>query len=625
MNDMNGGLLSHALKSAKKSLEEGNHCAAFSALKAGLRPTADFGEHHKAVRIFESLDKDALGLKPLRLAVLSTCTVDHLAPVLRLYLAREGWDADIFIGGYDTLHQTVLDPMSALYAFKPDIVWLFTGHRDAVIETGPGDGEETVAAAVSEAVGEVADLWRALSENAAVHVIQNNADLPLERALGNFDATAPWGRPGALRRYNLELARAAGPGVSVFDLDFISSLYGKEIWFDERYWYHSKHAFALDATGRVCHQAAKLIRAVKGEAKKCLVLDLDNTLWGGVIGDDGMAGIRLGKDTVEGEAFEDFQRYLLSLKERGIILGICSKNDKETAMQPFLEHPAMVLKLDDIAVFVANWDNKADNIRQIAETLDIGLESLVFVDDNPVERGLIRSMLPEVTVPEMPIDPSLFIRALDGECNAEMVSFSDEDKGRGAMYRANAKRKSSRKHFTDVSDFLKSLEMTATAGDIDASNLPRCTQLINKTNQFNLTTIRYSEAQVRDFMEDEETICRFFKLRDSHGDNGLISLVVLREEGEGDLYVDTWVMSCRVLSRSMEEFVYNHILGLAREKGRRRLVGRYRPSGKNALVSNLYRRLGFDLVEDRDGETLWTQEVKPDMPFKETFIEDAAP
>ncbi len=284
----------------------------------------------------------------------------------------------------------------------------------------------------------------------------------------------------------------------------------------------------------------------------------------------------------------------------------------------------MVLGLGDIACFVANWENKADNIRDIAESLGIGLDSLVFIDDNPVERDLVRTMLPMVSVPEMPDDPALFIRAIDREHFVETAGFSEEDRRRAAMYMQNAERKHARKAFANLGDFLEQLEMEAEVGDFDAAHLPRIAQLINKSNQFHLTTTRYSEAEISRMMGDDSLIRRFFKLSDRHGDNGLISLVILRREDGGDLGIDTWVMSCRVLSRQMEEFVHNEIVRLARARGCGRIVGKYIPTPNNKLVAGLYGKLGFEKIGEEDGASLWEKAVGADTALMETHIKQLA-
>ncbi len=610
------------LKTVKQLIKDNAYEAAFGILRELARPEDDFSLQLRYSKLLNSIPEGALDLKPIRISFAATSTIEHFIEVFRFRAALEGFDARTFLAEFDTMRQSVMDPGSELYAFEPDIVWLFSNYRDVKGEIPPAASGEEVAAAVESEVDSFASLWDALKRNSSAYVIQNNADLPPERVFGNFEGAAIWGRQSVLRKFNYELARAVPPGVTVFDIDYLSSVYGKAKWFNRQYWYHSKHGFALDACGIVAFRAARLISALKGAAKKCVVLDLDNTIWGGVVGDDGLEGIRIATGA-DGEAFADFQSYLKALNRRGIILAVCSKNDEENAKQPFLEHPDMRLKLEDVAVFKANWGNKAENIREIAETLDIGLNSLVFVDDNPFERNLVRTMLPMVATPEMPEDPALFIRTLDAEGYFETVSFSEEDKSRGAMYRDNAARKTLQKKFENLDDYLNDLSMEADVGEFDSKNLPRISQLINKSNQFHLTTTRYSEPAITEFMKDPKRICLHFRLKDRFGDNGLIAAVIMEAVNGEDLMVDTWVMSCRVLSRGMEEFIHNKMVKAAKARGCRRIIGRYIPTKKNQMVSRLYARLGYAATGEEDGASLWELDIHGDVAELKTFVRGA--
>jgi len=616
---MNEDIVKEGLKQAKESVKQGNYADALERIRGVARPEHDFSLQHRYANIFRSIPRDALKLQPIRIAISATSTVDHLADVLKLWLGLEGFEADVYIAEYDTMSQTVLDPESELYKFQPDIVWLFSNYRDVAQGAPACASPEQVISEVDSAVDSFAALWESLKSNSNAYIIQNNADLPAERVFGNLEGSVCWGRQNILREFNSRLARVSVPGVTIFDIDYISAQIGKAAWFDERYWYHSKHAFSLSACGCVAFQMARLVGAIKGRSKKCLVLDLDNTLWGGVIGDDGLEGIKLATDA-DGEAFVAFQKYLLSLKERGIILAVCSKNEEENAKLPFLQHPDMVLKLEDIAVFKANWNTKVENIREIAETLDIGLDSLVFVDDSKFERDMVRGMLPMVCVPEMPEDPALYIRTLDSQKYFETVGFSFEDGKRAAMYRENAVRKDFKNKFENVDAYLQGLGMEALVGRFDSINMPRIAQLVNKSNQFHPTTTRYTESQIERFMGDEEKICLYFRLKDRFGDNGLISALILQKQGGEALYIDTWVMSCRVLSRGMEEFINNEMIRIARDNGFRKIIGKYIPTDKNKIVEKLYGRLGYTLVSDNGGTTLWELKIDEETQAAKCFI-----
>jgi FkbH-like protein len=604
----------------KAILGRGTHAPAFERLKAMADPVRDFLFQSRCATLCRRLDVSALDLRPLRVALVGSSTLEHFSEVLRFWLACEGFRAEILVPPFDTYRQLALEPRSELYEFAPDFVWLFTHYRDVRLTGGPDDTVDALHAVRQGSVDELRQIWRAIQSRGPVHIIQNNADVPAERVFGNFECQPPWTPVNMLRQFNVELGQAAPPGVTVFDIEHLSSLFGKSRWHDSRYWHHSKHAFSLDASGLVAFHGARVMGAVRGKAKKCLVLDLDNTLWGGVVGDLGLGGIELGAGAA-GEAFVAFQEYLKRLSARGILLAVCSKSEDTVAREPFLRHPAMRLKLEDVAVFSANWDNKADNIREIARRLNLGLDSLVFIDDNPAERGLVRCLLPEVTVPEMPDDPADFVAAVDGQRLFETIAVSPEDRKRGQMYRANAARESKREASTDLADFLKSLRMKASVGHLDDFHLGRIAQLVNKSNQFHLTGKRYSEAELSRLAATPSKDVMYFTLADVYGDNGLISVVVLEQEDD-TLVIDTWVMSCRVLSRGMEEFIANELVAVARARGCRRLIGRYVPTKKNQLVADLYRRLRFEpITHAPDGSVESERRVgDADVPYV-TFIE----
>ena len=602
------------MKAAKALVAEGRYREALASLRGAVRDDSDFVSQARAAKVFASIPPGALGLRTLRVALLASSTVDHLADVLRLWLAFRGIEATIHIAPYDTVEQTVLDTSSALYAFDPQLVWIFSTARDVDVAVEPGADAATIDACIQREVDRRATLWRQLASRLDCPVLQNNADIPADDAFGHMAGAMPWGRRTMLRRYNAALVAAAPPGVIVFDLDYIASSWGTARWNDARMWFHSKHAFSLDAAGMVASRAASLVAGLVGLAKKCLVLDLDDTLWGGVVGDDGVAGIRIGNGA-DGEAFAAFQRYVRSLKDRGIVLAVCSKNELAAARAPFEQLADMALALDDIAVFRANWEDKATNIRAIAATLGLGLDSIVFVDDNPVERDLVRTHLPEVEVLEMPEDPALFVETLARSGYFEAAMFSEEDRARAAAYAANAQRAQARESVVDMASYLRGLDMKAHVRAADEVTLPRIAQLIGKSNQFHLTGVRPLEPELRALRESPDHRVLGFRLADRFGDNGLISACALRRADDA-VHIDIWVMSCRVLGRTMEEFVANEILRVAHEWHCRTIVGRYVPSPKNTLVAGLYPRLGFQ--QDADG--MWRLHMGGEVPRWETHI-----
>ena len=580
------------MKQIKLKIKEEKYKAAFLDLMSEVRPEQGFPEQFKISRLLQKIPNEELGLKPIKVALLTTSTVDHLAEILRLYLAKEGYSAEFYISEYGTIYQTALNPESELYAFNPDIIWTFINYRDLDLVPLTSLSLDEAAEEVAKAIEAINSLVKAIQRQCGAQIIINNSDRPLEREFGNLDVSLPCSRTALIQRFNLELGSSVPSGVLIFDLSYIAEKYGLQKWHDETYWHHSKHAFSLNAAGFVAHSMAKLIRGARGESRKCLVLDLDNTLWGGVIGDDGIEGIVLGQGNAEGEAFIAFQHYLKALKNRGVILAVCSKNQEEIASEAFRSHPEMVLQLEDFSAFICNWQNKADNIRDIADILEIGLESFVFVDDNPVERAQVRTELPIVAVPELPEDPAYYLRTLDQESYFEITAFSEEDKNRSAMYNGNAQRKVSKNKFSDIEGFLTDLSMKAQIGKFDQLNLPRISQLINKSNQFHLTTTRYSEIQLRKMISQKSYEGLWFKLQDRFGDNGLIAVIILHQIDDV-LEVDTWAMSCRVLSRGVEDLVHNEIVNVGKERGVKKLRGRYIPTKKNKIVANLYGQLNW--------------------------------
>jgi FkbH-like protein len=375
----------------------------------------------------------------------------------------------------------------------------------------------------------------------------------------------------------------------------------------------SKVAFALDFLPLVAKAIVDIIKAISGSVRKCLILDLDNTIWGGVIGDDGMENIQIGELGM-GHAFDRLQKWAKELKQRGIILAVCSKNEEDTAKKPFREHPDMILRLEDIAVFIANWNNKADNIKHIQATLNIGFDSMVFLDDSSFERNLVREHLPAVTVPELPEDPALYVPHLCALNLFETASFSDEDLQRTRQYQEEAARGDFQKSFTSIDDYLGSLAMVSEVKAFDDFSLPRVAQLTQRSNQFNLRTIRYTEADIDRLRKSDDCITMSFQLEDKFGDHGLIGLIILKKLNEAEAFIDTWIMSCRVLKRGMEEFIVNQMARQARDRGIQRLIGEYIPTPKNNMVRDLYAQMGFASCNGK-----WELDLQPFKELK-TFI-----
>jgi FkbH-like protein len=568
-------------------------------------------DYFALVRESRRLDVSAL-TKRVRVAVLSDAATPHLLPILRVLFARTGYAAELYAGEIGAFETDILDRQSALHRFDADAIVLLPAaqalrerHREA-----PGDR----ATFGEDAALRFASLWDALAKTSRATVVQATSPVPFERDFGSHALLVPGSLESSVTAFNATLTREARARRSVLlcDLDGVAAWVGKQSFFDEKLWTIAKSYAAFEHLPRVAQAIRDVVLAARGRTVKCVVTDLDDTLWGGVIGDDGLEGIRIGHDG-EGEAFRRLQLYLRELSRRGVALAVCSKNDEAVAIRPFREHPDMVLREGDIAVFHASWGPKVDGLERIRAALEIGFDSMVFLDDNAFERNLVRHYLPEVIVPDLPEDPSEVVRALAALNLFETASYTDEDRKRSAAYREEAARKELARSFTSVDDFLASLDMRVTLARFDAMHLPRVVQLLARSNQFNLTTRRESEAACEALMRaGADVLPLYVKLSDKLGDYGLISVVIAHTAGDA-LEIDTWVMSCRVLARGVEEYAMNHVVAKARELGASRVVGRYVPTAKNKMVADFYGRFGFTRTPPREeepaGETTWTLEV----------------
>jgi FkbH-like protein len=579
-------------------------------LRSALRHSRDYGFWTRAEKVFGRLRKNFTppSRRQLKLAVLSgKATVTAYAPLLRLAAFRDDIDAEILVGNYDNYAQEIIDPASPLYEFQPDVVILPTHWRDAALPALAEQGSDVAEAAA----GRMLSLWEQLLEQHRATIIAHTFDLPAHESYGRLASSLPDGRVAMLRRVNDTLRAGAPAEVVLVDLEQLAAEVSAEGWSDAKQWYLSKQHPATGGLLPLIESHVAVLRAVTGLSKKVLALDLDNTCWGGIIGEDGLENIRLGPGSPAGEAFQDLQRYALELRQRGVLLAVCSKNNEADARLPFERHPDTVLKLSDFACFVANWDDKARNLRQIAQTLSLGLDSFVFVDDNPVERAWIRSQLPDVAVPELPDDPARFVPALAAHRYFESITLNEEDRARTASYQANVGREQLRGASTDIDQFLSELSMVATHGPFDAAKLPRIAQLVNKTNQFNLTTRRYSEAQLKAQADDPRWWTRWFRLKDRFGDHGLVGVIACkpREDEDGAMEVDNWLMSCRVLGRTLEHLMLATALEHCHSAGIAKLYGRFIPTAKNAQVRGLFPRFGATTIAADDKGTAFVLDV----------------
>ena len=559
--------------------------------------------------------KDISAMPQYKLAIMGDCATQHLATALRGYGVHMGLGLSVLDTDYNQIDAQVMDPGSELYEFAPNavLIQMCTEKLYRAFGATPLDRRAFFA---EDTFARIRLIWQQLNANTRTTVLQCNFPLMDDGAFGQFGNKTADSFLFQQRKLNFLLMQGSQEikNVYIIDLDAIQASCGREKFSDSKMYYIAKMPIAVDMLPAVAKAVVDMIQALRGLTKKCVVLDLDNTLWGGVIGDDGLSGIQIG-ELGTGQAFSDFQAWLKELKNRGMLLAVCSKNNEPAAKEPFEKHPEMVLRLEDISMFVANWEDKASNIRNIQKTLNIGMDSLVFLDDNPFERNLVRSMIPEITVPELPEDPAMYLSYLRSLGLFETASYSAEDSGRTQQYRQQAERAVFESSFQSYDDYLKGLDMVATVSSFDPFHYPRIAQLTQRSNQFNLRTVRYTEAEIEAIAQDDSHICLYFMLKDKFGDHGLISVVILDKQEDSTLFVSEWLMSCRVLKRGMEEFIVNKILQTAAEQGFGKVVGEYIPTPKNAMVKDLYEKMGFA----RTGENRFEADVTS-FEYHKTFI-----
>jgi len=573
----------------------------------------DLNQSTKLAKAMAQAQARGSTLDPLgsfRLAILSNSTLDMVVPVLVSSAAREGIALEVIRPSYDQVAQEAFTPDSKVNSSKPHAVLLALDYRALPLKLSPGN-PDAAAATVAGAIGYLQALRDGIKANSGAVCIFQTFAPPVETLFGNLDRALPGTLRSLIDRINHELAELVlGSGDVLLDVAALAETVGLAAWHDTRLWNMAKFPFADDCIPLYGYQVARIVAALRGKSRKVLILDLDNTLWGGVIGDDGLEGIKVAQGDATGEAYLAVQRHALDLRQRGIVLAVSSKNTDEVARTPFEKHPEMLLRLEHFAVFQANWNDKATNIQAIADELSLGLDAMVFVDDNPVERGLVRKLLPQVAVPELPQDPAGYVRTLTAAGYFEAVAFTVEDLQRAGFYQDNARRAGLQRQVGGVEAYLASLDMTITFQPFDATGRARIVQLINKSNQYNLTTRRYTDAEVTAAESDPDVFTLQVRLADMFGDNGMISVVICRPSEAGVWEIDTWLMSCRVLGRKVEHMVLREILEKAQAAGIRTLIGIYRPTARNQMVAEHYAKLGFSQVQQDDsGLTRWELHV----------------
>lgn len=549
-----------------------------------------------------------------KLALLGNCATQHLATALKGTGYSEGISLSVFDADYNQLDPQTLDPQSELYEFAPQAVVLCLC-TEKLYEAFTECKDKAHFADIEMA--KIKGYWDRINARLKTSILQYTLVERDDRVFGNYALKEESSFFYQIKKLNFLIAEGTRTVKNVYpvDVDSIERRLGRDRFSDPKLYAIAKMPFSLEALPILASETVGIVKSLMGRFKKCVVLDLDNTLWGGVIGDDGMEGIQIGELGL-GHAFTELQRWLKELKNRGIILCVCSKNNEDTAKEPFEKHPEMVLRLDDISLFVANWQDKASNIRYIQKTINIGMDSIVFLDDNPFERNLVKETVEGITVPELPEDPSLYLSYLQSLNLFETTSYSENDKDRTKQYQAEIGRILLEQSFESFDDYLKGLEMVAEAKPFDVFQYPRIAQLTQRSNQFNLRTVRYTEAEIEQIAKDEKYLTLYFTLKDKFGDHGLISVVIL-EKREEELFVHEWLMSCRVLKRGMEEFIVNKIMETAKANGYKKVVGEYLKTPKNAMVEKMYSKLGFT----DEGEGIFTANTETFTQNK-TFIKE---
>lgn len=555
-------------------------------------------------RIRKNLKKNFSNLQPIKVAVLGDTSTQFLTQAIRGIGFDYGFDLQILEADFNQIKQQVFDKKSDLYSHNPQIIILFQAAHTFLEKYNKCHTKSNSLLAKNE-LEDIINLVNTIQNQSSAKVIFYNYTEINDAVFGNFSNSTENSFLFQLRKLNYSLMEyaAANNNFYLIDLSTIQNQIGKTNFFKPSIYVNSEMVLSIEVLPVIAKYTLDTIAAINGSFKKCLIIDLDNTVWGGIIGDDGIENIQIGNLGI-GKAYTEFQYWVKKLKNRGIIIAVCSKNTELIAKEPFEKHPDMVLKLEDITVFIANWDNKVNNIRKIQGILNIGFDSMVFLDDNPFERNIIRENIPGIIVPELPKDPAEYLEYLYSSNLFETISVTVEDLERTKVYQENAQRNLTQHEFVNEHDFLKSLNMKSKVDTFNKFNIPRVAQLSQRSNQFNLRTIRYSEIDIQNISQSQDYFTFAFTLEDKFGDNGLISVVILKKR-EKAVFIDTWFMSCRVLKRGMEQFILNSITDFAFQNGFEKIIGEYIMTNKNEIVKDHYEKLNF-YFEDN----LWKLDIE---------------
>jgi len=534
-------------------------------------------------------------------------TTNELVSLIEIFLLHANIQPIFYQSEYAQYFEESIFDNPKLKEFKPDVIYIYTTSVNIKGFPRISDTSPMIEEKLRFETESYCRIWDSLEKEYQCPIIQNNFDYPINRPLGNLDCCLEIGKTNFLLNLNLFFAKASRERRNLFisDINYLSSFVGLREWFDKNLWYSYKYAISYTGLVHLAKNISIILKSIFGKSKKCLVLDLDNTCWGGVIGDDGIDNIQIGNETAVGQAHQALQKYIIELKERGVVLAVCSKNDDNMARTGF-SHPDSVLKISDFASFKANWKPKHENLVDICNEIKILPDALVFIDDNPMERDLVSQHLEEVGVPDIGHDIANFVEFIDREGYFEPVQLSHDDMKRSEYYQGNSQRNNYQAEFSDYNEYLVSLQMESEIATFSPLYAERIAQLTNKTNQFNLTTKRFTLDEIKRMMSlNSEYICLYGKLRDKFGDNGLISVVIGRIEKQNELHLDLWLMSCRVIKRGMEFAMLDALMKLVANRNIDTVYGYYIESPNNTMVKNLYRDFGFTCIEKNDSASKW--------------------
>lgn len=568
----------------------------------------DLQDYSFATEMYNVISRTVSSFNPVRIAVLRSFTLEPILPILSAKLYQAGFLPQIYFGGYNQVQQEILNSDSELFRFKPDIIILALRLHELqpeLVHSFLALGAESVGNAVREVSVTLRSLVQNIRHRTDAAVIFHNFEIPLNPSLGILDAQHPTGQRKIIRALNDELAKLCEEFSCVYmlDYDYLQSVSGKAEWFDRRMWYLAKMPVSRKAMISLADTYVTYIQAIRTARRKCVVLDADNTLWGGIIGEDGLDGIKLGPD-YPGSAYVDFQRSLLNLYHRGIILALNSKNNLTDVLDVFNNHPFMVLRPEHFATMQVNWNSKPENMKTIAAELNIGIDSFVFIDDSSFECEMMRRNLPQIMTVPMPAEPAEYTSVISNLSCFETTSYTPEDRARGLQYRAKVQCEQLKVNSSSLEDFYRSLEMRLTIGMANAASISRIAQMTQKTNQFNLTTRRYSEGEIARFASSADTAVYWQKLEDRFGDHGIIGAIIVRKTSE-QWDIDTFLMSCRVIGRTVEHAVLTFLVRQAKHAGAKRIIGEYIPTGKNTLVKDFFPKHNFRQIKADGDCSLW--------------------